>query len=46
MGNSRRQQPNFQLGANADHPQFVTALARGLSILRCFQRGEHYLGNQ
>lgn len=26
--------------------QFVTALARGLEILRCFRPGEQYLGNQ
>ena len=31
--------------ANADHPQFVTALARGLAILRCFERGTQFLGN-
>jgi DNA-binding IclR family transcriptional regulator len=30
---------------NAEHPQFVTALARGLAILRCFERGAQYLGN-
>ena len=30
---------------NAEHPQFVTALARGLAILRCFERGPQYLGN-
>ena len=26
--------------------QFVTALARGLEILRCFRSGDRYLGNQ
>lgn len=26
--------------------QVVTALARGLSVLRCFRRGDRYLGNQ
>jgi DNA-binding IclR family transcriptional regulator len=26
--------------------QFVTALARGLELLRCFKAGERYLGNQ
>ena len=30
---------------NAEHPQFVTALARGLAILRSFERGTQYLGN-
>jgi len=26
--------------------QFVTALARGLEVLRCFKPGEQFLGNQ
>lgn len=26
--------------------QFVTALARGLSVLRCFRHGDRFLGNQ
>jgi DNA-binding IclR family transcriptional regulator len=26
--------------------QIVTALARGLSVLRCFRQGDHFLGNQ
>ncbi len=46
MGNSRRSDPAFALGGNANDPQFVTALARGLAILRCFQHGDKYLGNQ
>jgi len=40
--------PRGELNAdptNAEHPQFVTALARGLAILRCFERGTQYLGN-
>ncbi|WP_020678273.1 IclR family transcriptional regulator [Geopsychrobacter electrodiphilus] len=27
-------------------PQVITALARGLSVLRCFHQGDHFLGNQ
>lgn len=27
-------------------PQVVTALARGLSVLRCFRQGDRFLGNQ
>jgi DNA-binding IclR family transcriptional regulator len=30
----------------AQGPQVVTALARGLSVLRCFRQGDRYLGNQ
>jgi hypothetical protein len=26
--------------------QIVTALARGLSVLRCFRQGDRFLGNQ
>jgi len=29
-----------------DDPRFVTALARGLSVLRAFKRGDRMLGNQ
>jgi DNA-binding IclR family transcriptional regulator len=46
MGNPKRASENFQHETDADHPQFVTALARGMAILRCFDRGEGYLGNQ
>lgn len=31
---------------DANDPQFVTALARGLAILKAFDRGEGHLGNQ
>jgi len=27
-------------------PQVITALARGLSVLRCFRQGDRFLGNQ
>jgi DNA-binding IclR family transcriptional regulator len=46
MGNPKRASENFQHETDADHPQFVTALARGMAILRCFDRGERHLGNQ
>ncbi len=46
MGNPKRSVDTFGLGGEKNHPQFVTALARGLSILRCFERDERYLGNQ
>jgi len=37
----------FGLGAEDDKDrQFVTALARGLEVLRCFRPGESMLGNQ
>ncbi len=29
-----------------NNPQIVTALARGLSLLRCFRQGDRFLGNQ
>jgi len=34
-----------QLSAGKDR-QFITALARGLQVLRCFRASERYLGNQ
>ncbi|OZI74377.1 IclR family transcriptional regulator [Bordetella genomosp. 12] len=33
-------------GAGADSPDFITALARGLDVLRCFRLGPQALGNQ
>lgn len=46
MGNPRRQMSPFNFDAAEEHPQFVNAAARGLAILRCFDHGEMYLGNQ
>jgi DNA-binding IclR family transcriptional regulator len=47
MGNPKRSVESFQDEADTGHPQFVTALARGMAILRCFDRDDaHYLGNQ
>lgn len=31
---------------NGKDPQVITALARGLSVLRCFRQGDRFLGNQ
>ncbi|MBL8523268.1 MAG: IclR family transcriptional regulator, partial [Betaproteobacteria bacterium] len=36
----------FTGAASEKDRQFVTALARGLEILRCFKAGDRYLGNQ
>jgi DNA-binding IclR family transcriptional regulator len=46
MGNPKRTFESFLNDADGMNPQFVTAVARGMAILRCFDRGEHYLGNQ
>jgi DNA-binding IclR family transcriptional regulator len=46
MGNPKRSLDSFQDEADSENPQFVTALARGMAILRCFDRGEGHLGNQ
>lgn len=46
MGNPRRSNDAFSKAVDAGHPQFVSAVARAFAILRCFEHGEHYLGNQ
>jgi DNA-binding IclR family transcriptional regulator len=46
MGKPRRAPDAFARVTDENHPQFVTAAARAFSILRCFQPGEQYLGNQ
>lgn len=46
MGNPRRSNDAFSKAVDADHPQFVSAVERAFAILRCFEHGEHYLGNQ
>lgn len=46
MGSPRRRADSFNKRVDADHPQFVNAVARAFTILRCFEQGEHYLGNQ
>ena len=46
MGNPKRETDLFSRGVAPDHPQFVSAVARAFSVLRCFEHGVHYLGNQ
>jgi len=46
MGNPRREADVFSRGVTAEHPQFVSAVARAFSVLRCFEHGVQYLGNQ
>lgn len=45
MGNPKRSSDAFR-SVDASHPQFVTAVSRAFAVLRCFERGERYLGNQ
>jgi DNA-binding IclR family transcriptional regulator len=45
MGSPKRAYDVFKHEAEAD-AQFVTAVARAMSILKCFDRGETELGNQ
>ena len=35
-----------ELTTEEKKPQVITALARGLSVLRCFRQGDRFLGNQ
>jgi DNA-binding IclR family transcriptional regulator len=37
---------NNNTSTEKKEPQVVTALARGLSVLRCFRQGDRFLGNQ
>jgi DNA-binding IclR family transcriptional regulator len=46
MGNPKRTPDDLQAADELDNPQFVTALARGMSILGCFDSGSAHLGNQ
>lgn len=46
MGNPKRELQAFDRSIETGNPQFVTAVARGFSILRCFEHGEMHLGNQ
>lgn len=46
MGNPRRKLDPVNLHSDEDHPQFVSAAARGMAILRCFEYGEQFLGNR
>lgn len=46
MGNPKRQLDPFCFESDAEHPQFVSSAARCLSILRCFDYGDQFLGNR
>ncbi|MCB1607892.1 MAG: IclR family transcriptional regulator [Xanthomonadales bacterium] len=46
MGNPKRQLSTVRFESDQDHPQFVSAAARSLAILRCYDYGEQYLGNR
>ncbi|HEY5970731.1 MAG TPA: IclR family transcriptional regulator [Pseudoxanthomonas sp.] len=46
MGNPKRPIDTFNQSVDADHPQFVSAVARAFSILRCFENSAQHLGNQ
>jgi DNA-binding IclR family transcriptional regulator len=46
LGNPKRKIDTLSLSMDDQHPQFVTAVARGFSILRCFEFGPKYLGNR
>lgn len=46
MGNPKRHIDSFDRSIAEGHPQFVSAVARAFAILRCFERGTQYLGNQ
>jgi len=43
-----KQEPPFppETAAQREDPDFVTAVARGFAILRCYKRGERALGNK
>ena len=46
MGSPKRAMVGVGEPASDDQPQVVSALVRGISILKCFERGEPNLGNQ
>ena len=46
MGNPKRHADTFVGGIDEEHPQFVNSVARAFRILRCFEHGEQFLGNQ
>lgn len=45
MGNAKRDIETLRTTGD-DHPQLVNSVARAFSILRCFEHGEQFLGNQ
>ena len=46
MGNPKRDADTFNHAVDENHPQFVNAVSRAFSILRCFEHGAQHLGNQ
>jgi DNA-binding IclR family transcriptional regulator len=46
MGNPKRKIDTLSLAIDENDPQFVSAVARAFSILRCFEYGSKYLGNR
>jgi DNA-binding IclR family transcriptional regulator len=46
MGNPKRHGDTFNRAADTEHPQFISALARGFAVLRCFEGGARFLGNK
>ncbi|GAB3343524.1 IclR family transcriptional regulator [Marilutibacter aestuarii] len=46
MGSPKRSIDVFNRPFDETHPQFVNAVGRAFAILRCFEHGERYLGNQ
>lgn len=46
MGNPKRSAASLIATPDERNPQFVNAVGRAFSILRCFEHGERYLGNQ
>lgn len=46
MGNPKRRLTTIRCESDQKHPQFVSAAARSLAILNCFDYGELYLGNR
>lgn len=46
MGTPKRHIDTFNQIIDESHPQFVSAVARAFSILRCFEYGAQRLGNQ
>lgn len=46
MGSPKRDMQVFTLPSGDSNPQFVNAVGRAFAILRCFEHGERFLGNQ
>jgi DNA-binding IclR family transcriptional regulator len=46
MGSPKRNTDTFIMGLDENSPQLVNSVMRAFSILRCFEYGAQYLGNQ